>query len=191
MKLHAYAALPGIAARVKQKKEKTAGVMQVSASVPTFRTDLLLNWIPGMRERKDELMEFVYESTPNILSVKWSDELSVESSRFFQTIVSLFAIIQEKNVANLIIDSGIPAGGVLTEEVIHYFIQHIPGTPLKNIAILESPDYLWDNNLYQVIKLLIASHRLPVAVDLVKDKAAAREFFSPSLFIEKPKPKER
>ncbi|WP_461488933.1 hypothetical protein [Pontibacter sp. HJ8] len=144
-----------------------------------------------MRERKDELMEFVYESTPNILSVKWSDELSVESSRFFQTIVSLFAIIQEKNVANLIIDSGIPAGGVLTEEVIHYFIQHIPGTPLKNIAILESPDYLWDNNLYQVIKLLIASHRLPVAVDLVKDKAAAREFFSPSLFIEKPKPKER
>lgn len=144
-----------------------------------------------MRERKDDLIELVYESTPNILSVKWADELSVESARFLQTIVSLFAFIQEKKVTNLIVDSSIPAGGVLTEEVIQYFIRHIPDTPLKNIAILESPDYLWDNNLYQVIKLLITNYRLPVAVELVKSKAAAREFFSASLCKEKPKPKVR
>lgn len=131
-----------------------------------------------MSERKDDLMELVYEVTGNILSVKWSDELSVESAQFFQTIVSLFAAIQEKKVTNLIIDSGIPAGGVLTEEVIHYFIQHIPGTPLKNIAVLESPDYLWDYNLYQVIKLLITSYHLPIAVKLVKSTAAARNWFS-------------
>jgi hypothetical protein len=71
-----------------------------------------------------------------------------------------------------------PAGGVLTEEIINYFIQHIPNTPLENIAILESPDYLWDNNLYQVIMLLISIYRLPIAVKLVKSQAAGQEWFS-------------
>ncbi|WP_018476584.1 hypothetical protein [Pontibacter roseus] len=130
-----------------------------------------------MSERKDDWMELAYEAIPNVLSVKWSDELSVESDQFFQTVVTLFATIQENKVANLIIDSGIPAGGVLTEEVIHYFIQHIPHTTLKNIAILESPDYLWDNNLYQVIKLLINSYDLPIGIRLVKSVAAAKSWF--------------
>jgi hypothetical protein len=140
-----------------------------------------------MSESKEDLMTLVYEADANILSVKWSDELSVESARFFQTIVSLFATIQEKKVANIIIDSGIPAGGVLTEEVINYFIQNIPGTPLRNIAILESPDYLWDDNLYQVMKLLITSYQLPIAVKLVKSRAEALELFFPSLINKKPK----
>jgi hypothetical protein len=123
-------------------------------------------------------MEVAYEEAEGILRVSWSDELSVESARFLQTVVCLFAIIQERKVPHLIIDSGLPAGGVLTEEVIQSFIQHIPHTPLKHIAILESPDYLWDNNLLQVISLLITSYRLPIAVALVEDQAAAREWFS-------------
>ncbi|MCC9136538.1 hypothetical protein ACFSKU_07005 [Pontibacter silvestris] len=130
---------------------------------------------------KDDLMELAYIGAQSTLSVKWSDDLSVESSLFFQTIVSLFATIQERKVRNLVIDSGIPSGGVLTEEVIHYFVQHIPNTPLQNIAILESPDYLWDNNLYQVISLLITSYNLPVSVKLMKSLAASQEWFSQPL----------
>jgi hypothetical protein len=140
-----------------------------------------------MNDNEDNLMELVYEAAPNILSVSWSDDLSVESDRFFQTIVALFAAIQDKQVANLIIASGVPAGGVLTEDIINYFIQNIPGTPLKNIAILESPDYLWDSNLYQVIKLLITSYNLPIDIELVKSKAAARRWFSPSPITTKSK----
>ncbi|GAA4435098.1 hypothetical protein GCM10023188_26800 [Pontibacter saemangeumensis] len=134
-------------------------------------------------------MEMAYEGARNILSVKWSDELSVESSRFFQTIVSLFAVIQERKVTNLMIDSGIPAGGVLTEEIIEYFIQHIPHTPLKNIAILESPDYLWDNNLYQVISLLITSYQLPIGLKLVKSRASGQEWFARPVPSKPPKKK--
>ncbi|MER2997247.1 hypothetical protein [Pontibacter populi] len=130
------------------------------------------------------LMELAYDDVRNILSVKWSDELSVESAQFFDTIVTLFATIREKQVTNLVVDSGIPAGGLLTGEIIEYFIQQIPNTPLKNIAILESPDYLWDNNLYQVILLLITTYELPIAVKLVKNCSVALEWFPQSLFIE-------
>jgi hypothetical protein len=132
------------------------------------------------------LMEIAYDDIRKILSVKWSDELSVESGEFFQTIVSLFTAIQEMQVANLLVDSGIPAGGLLTEEIIDYFIQSIPGTPLKSIAILESPDYLWDNNLYQVIMLLVTTYQLPIAVTLVKSRAAALEWFPRPLQVKSP-----
>ncbi|MFD3001284.1 hypothetical protein ACFS7Z_12990 [Pontibacter toksunensis] len=124
------------------------------------------------------LMELRCEAAQSIVSVKWSDDLSVESPQFLQTIVFLFAIIQEKQVTNLLINSGLPAGGVLTEDVIQRFIQHIPGTPLKRIAILESADYLWDNNLYQVISLLTTTYRLPIAVKVTKSRAACLEWFS-------------
>ncbi|WP_347157398.1 hypothetical protein [Pontibacter chitinilyticus] len=127
---------------------------------------------------KNDFMEVTYEVAQNVFTVKWSDALSVESPLFYQTIISLFAIIQERKVRNLIIDSGIPAGGVLTEEVINYFIQHIPYTTLRNIALLESPDFLWDNNLYQVLSLLITSYHLPIAIEMVKSPEAGREWFA-------------
>lgn len=130
------------------------------------------------------LMELAYDDVRNILSVKWSDELSVESTQFFDTIITLFATIKDKQVANLMVDSGIPAGGLLTGEIIEYFIQQIPNTPLKNIAILESPDFLWDNNLYQVILLLVTTYELPIAVKMVKNCSVALEWFPQSLFIE-------
>ncbi|WP_139307904.1 hypothetical protein [Pontibacter flavimaris] len=123
-------------------------------------------------------MELAHDEAKGILQVSWSDDLSVESDRFLQTVVYLFTTIQQQKVSHLIIDSGLPAGGVLTEEVIQSFIHHIPHTPLKHIAILESPDYLWDNNLLQVISLLITTYRLPIAIELVKDRTAAREWFS-------------
>ena len=130
------------------------------------------------------LMELAYDDVRNILSVKWSDELRVESTQFFDTIITLFATIREKQVTNLVVDSGIPAGGLLTEEIIDFFIQQIPNTPLKNIAILESPDFLWDNNLYQVILLLVATYELPISVKLVKNRSIASDWFPKPLFME-------
>ena len=134
-------------------------------------------------------MELAYEPAHNIVTVRWSDDLSVESARFFQTIVTLFSTIQEREVTNLMIDSGIPAGGVLTEEIIDYFIQHIHTTPLRHIAILESPDYLWDNNLYQVINMLVTTYQLPIALKLVKNHAAGQEWLSRPLPATFPKKK--
>ena len=123
-------------------------------------------------------MELAYEAVTSTLSVRWSDDLSVESPLFFETIVSLFATIHEKRVTNLLVSSGIPSGGVLTEEVIDYFIRHIPDTPLQNIAILESPDYLWDDNLYKVITLLVSTYQLPISVKLVESRAVGKEWIS-------------
>lgn len=124
------------------------------------------------------LMELSYDSAINALSVKWSDELSVESAEFYQTVVALFATIQEKKVTNLLVDSGIPAGGLLTEDIINFFIQNIPTTPLKSIAILESPDYLWDSNLYQVIALLINTYQLSIALKLVSSHIEGIAWFA-------------
>ncbi|WP_242921290.1 hypothetical protein [Pontibacter liquoris] len=131
-----------------------------------------------MKVSKYGLMELAYDEPRNILSAKWSDALSVESSGFLQTIHSLFTFIQENEVTNLIIDSGIPAGGVLTEELIEFFTRQVPNTSLKYIALLESPDYLWDNNLYQVLSLLITTYRLPIAVKLLKSRTAAQEWLA-------------
>ncbi|GAB3194224.1 hypothetical protein ABID22_000291 [Pontibacter aydingkolensis] len=133
------------------------------------------------------LMELAHDEASAILSVKWADELSVESEEFFQTVVSLFEYMYEKQVENLVIDSGIPAGGVLNERIIDVFIQNIPNTPLKNILLLESPDYLWDNNLYQVIKLLVTSYQLPIAVELMKNKADAHAWLLQSLVTSCPR----
>ena len=135
---------------------------------------------------KASLMELAYDEARSIVSVKWPDELSVGSAAFFQTIVSLFATIREKQVANLMIDSGNPAGGLLSEEIIEFFTRNIADTPLKNIAIVESPDYLWDNNLYQVITLLVTTYRLPIAVKLVKSHAAGLEWFPQPLIGKSP-----
>lgn len=131
-----------------------------------------------MAESDGKMMAMVYDENTGILSVKWSDELSVESSQFQETMISLFSTIVQKNVINLIVDSGTPSGGVLTEDVISHFVQHIPHTPLQHIAILESTDYLWDYNLLQVIKLLVANYDLPIAVELVKGSAAASKWFA-------------
>ncbi|WP_188500586.1 hypothetical protein [Pontibacter amylolyticus] len=131
-----------------------------------------------MAGSENRMMEIVYEAVPNVLSVKWSDELSVESDQFYESIVTLFVAIREKQVANLIVASGKPSGGVLTEDIIHHIVRNIPDTPLKRIALLESPDYLWDANLYQVIKLLIVNHQLPIAIEVVKDEFAARKWFN-------------
>ncbi|MCP2042745.1 hypothetical protein [Pontibacter sp. HSC-36F09] len=130
-----------------------------------------------MAGSENRMMELVYEAASNTLSVKWSDDLSVESEQFYESIVALFATIREKQVANLIVASGSPSGGVLTEDIITHFIHNIPDTPLQRIALLESPDYLWDSNLYQVIKLLIVSHHLPIAVEVAEDETAARKWF--------------
>ena len=121
-------------------------------------------------------MALEYEADQDILYVKWADDLSVESAMFLQTIISLFTTIHKNKISNLIIDSGIPSGGVLTEEFIHYCIQQIPSIPLKKIALLESPDYHWDNNLYQIIKLLITNHHLPIAVKIAKSRSAAQDW---------------
>lgn len=136
-----------------------------------------------MKLLENELIKLKYQPTLNILAVKWPDELRVESPEFLETIITLFAIIHDRKVAHLIIDSGIPAGGVLTEQVINYMIQNIPNIPLKKIALLESTDYHWDNNLYQLLTLIISTHQLPVAVELVKSRAAARQWFSPLLQV--------
>jgi hypothetical protein len=130
---------------------------------------------------EENMMELVYDAAPSTLSVKWTDDLSVESIQFFRSIVALFSTIHEKQVANLIVASGIPAGGGLTEDIINHFIQNIPGTPLKRIAILESPDYLWDSNLYQVIKLLITNYKLPIAIEVLGSESAAKKWFNQQL----------
>ncbi|WP_266203415.1 hypothetical protein [Pontibacter kalidii] len=123
-------------------------------------------------------MELAYDEAKGILHVSWSDDLSVESARFLQTVVYLFTTIQEQKVSHLIIDSGLPAGGVLTEEVIQCFIHHIPHTTLRKIALLDSPDYLWDYNLLQVISLLVANYKLPIEVKLVSSHAAGLRWFA-------------
>ena len=126
-------------------------------------------------------MELAFEETLSLVSVKWSDDLSVESTEFFQTVVFLFGFITEKQVRCLMVDSGVPAGGVLTEEIIDFFTINIRNTPLKHIALLESPDYLWDNNLYQVIRMLISGYQLPITVEMFKNSTIGYKWLTGQL----------
>ncbi|KAA9346164.1 hypothetical protein [Adhaeribacter soli] len=89
-----------------------------------------------------------------MLHASWSNDLSTESAEFFASVQHLLTIIIEKQVTRLMLDSGKPDGGILTEEVTGYILKNTPFTKLEKVALLESLDFLWDNNMIQLARFL-------------------------------------
>ncbi|QHL87350.1 hypothetical protein GU926_07845 [Nibribacter ruber] len=90
----------------------------------------------------------------------------------------LFITIREKNIEDVILDSGQPKGGTVSESVMNFGIKIAPHTALKRIALLESPDFHWDNNLLQIFAYLQTTFSLPLESRLFPSKSDALAWLS-------------
>ena len=97
---------------------------------------------------------YFFELTGDVLAARWDDSLSVMNPEFLQSVRKLIQELVEKQIPKLLIDPGVPEGGILTEEVIAYLIENAAHTQVRYIAILESVDFHWDNNIGQLFNYL-------------------------------------
>jgi hypothetical protein len=104
--------------------------------------------IPG------EIQSYCFAMDNGLLQASWSDELRSESEEFYASVQHLLALITQQQVTRLLLDSGKPDGGILTEEVTSYILKHTPFTKLEKVALLESQDFHWDNNIIQLASYL-------------------------------------
>lgn len=114
-----------------------------------------------------------FEVDGNLVLASWSDELPAESEEFLETVKCLLELIISQNKTRLFLDSGTPAGGSLTEEVVGTVLKMAPSLKLEKIALLESRDFLWDNNLQQVAAFIKETYSLPYEFRIfnARDKA--------------------
>ena len=93
----------------------------------------------------------------------WPAPVQSGSLKSYDSLLALLRFIKEKEIKKLFLDSGNPGGETLTEEAIAFVEQQVfRFCPLKKVALLESTDYHWDNNIGQLINYLILSLELDV-----------------------------
>ena len=115
-----------------------------------------------------------FEIKHDLLLASWPDYVLAESAEFYDSILLLFRQIKEKKIKKLFLDSGTPEGGTLTEEVIAFVEQEVfLYCPLQKVALLESADFHWDNNMVQFINYLILSRGLEVQFQMFLTREAA------------------
>jgi hypothetical protein len=110
-----------------------------------------------------EVAPYHFEIKNDLLQASWPLHVRSKSPEFYDSLLTLFRLIREKEVKKLFLDSGTPDGGVLTEKVIAFVEQQVfLFCPLEKVALLESVDYHWDNNIAQFINYLILTLELDV-----------------------------
>ena len=112
------------------------------------------------------------------LIASWPNLKSVNSPEFFKSFVSLFVTIREKEISKVIIDSGQPNGGFLTDTIINFGLKVVPYTSLKRIALLESTDFYWDNSLLQIFKYLNSAMDIAIEAKILPNKRAALDWLN-------------
>jgi hypothetical protein len=119
---------------------------------------------------------FTYEVRGDVILASWDDNLSAESEAFFDSIKHLIQFAAERNLKKICIDSGKPAGGILTEDVMLLVQKSIVKIEVDKIALLESCDFHWDNNLFQFLQYLKTYLQLYFEVRLFNNKSVALEW---------------
>jgi hypothetical protein len=110
----------------------------------------------------------------DLLVASWPSYVGSESAEFYDSILLLFRLIREKNIKKLLLDSGTPTGGTLTEEVITFIEQEVfHCCPMQKVALMESVDYHWDNNMVQVINYLKMTLELNLEFRMFLSREAA------------------
>jgi len=121
---------------------------------------------------------YTYQLKSDIILASWAYELSVESMEFLNSVKELFQFAKELNLKKILIDSGTPAGGVLTEDVMLLIQESIVNVAAEKIALLETSDFHWDNNLLQFFKYLKNFLQLSYEVRLFSNKQKALDWLS-------------
>ncbi len=116
---------------------------------------------------------YKFEVKGDVIVTCWHESLSAESNEFRDSIKNLFRFAAERKLKKVLLDSGTPAGGTLTEELMLLVQNAILKIDLEKIAILESCDFHWDNNLLQFLKYLNTFLQLDLDIKLFNSKTLA------------------
>ncbi|MFC5272294.1 hypothetical protein [Adhaeribacter terreus] len=119
---------------------------------------------------------FTYKVRGEVILASWHNDLRAESVEFFDSIKHLIQFATEHNLKKIFIDSGKPAGGILTEDVMLLVQKSIVKIEVDKIALLESSDFHWDNNLFQFLQYLKSYLQLYFEVRLFNSKDAALQW---------------
>ena len=114
----------------------------------------------------------------NTLVASWPCLKSVNSSEFFRSFVSLFVTIRQNAIAGVILDSGQPQGGTVSDSLINFGLKIVPYTALRRIALLESTDFHWDNNLLQIFAYCATFKSSPLQAQLFPSRSEALEWLN-------------
>jgi hypothetical protein len=124
-----------------------------------------------------EVTPFQFEIKNDLLLAAWPLQVRSESPEFYDSLLLLLRLIKEKEIKKLLLDSGSPDGGTLTEDGIAFVEQQVYlFCPLQKVALLESIDYHWDNNIAQLINYLIMTLELDVQFRMFASKEEAIEW---------------
>jgi hypothetical protein len=121
---------------------------------------------------------YTFEIRNKVLLASWSDDLSSESALFRDSITYLFCLAADEKIEHVFLDSGTPNGGTLTEEVVNQVQNAIGQVAVKKIALLESVDFHWDNNLIQFFKYLKSSQNLTFEFKTFYTRSLALDWLS-------------
>ncbi|HSI89683.1 MAG TPA: hypothetical protein VK927_01140 [Adhaeribacter sp.] len=119
---------------------------------------------------------FDFQIKNHVLFAGWSNSVSVESPQFMESIKHLFYVAAEYNITRILIDSGTPSGGALTEDLVNLVQKYLPTVQPERIALLESPDFHWDNNLFQVLKYLKTALNMSFEIRSFSTRSLAQEW---------------
>lgn len=115
-----------------------------------------------------------YEIGNGLLAASWPHHVRSTSPEFLESVKILFNLVGEHKLSRLLLDSGTPDGGTLTEELIACMKQELSqDCSLKKVALLESVDYHWDNNIMQVFSYLKMTLGLDVQIRMFSSRDMA------------------
>ncbi|MGV3502626.1 MAG: hypothetical protein ACO1O1_02910 [Adhaeribacter sp.] len=127
-----------------------------------------------MNIRSAPAATYHFETSNGILAASWPHHVQSESPEFLQSVKILFGLVRDQHLTRLFIDSGTPQGGTLTEELIACMKQELGmGCSLRKVALLESVDYHWDNNIMQVFNYLRMTLGLEVEIRMFSSRELA------------------
>jgi hypothetical protein len=121
---------------------------------------------------------FNFEVRNKVLLASWHNSLNLESELFRDSVSKLFSLAATENIEHFFIDSGTPRGEPLPVEVISDVQNAIGKLGVRKIALLESVNFHWDNNLIQFLKYLKTSQNLTFEFKTFYARSLALEWLS-------------
>lgn len=107
-----------------------------------------------------KVASFHLEIKDDLLIASWPLPFR-STSEFSDSLLKLLRLIKEKEIRKLFLGTCNPNEGILTEEVIVFLEQQLfHRCPLQKVALLESTDFHWDNNIVQLINYLVLTFEL-------------------------------
>ena len=120
---------------------------------------------------------YSFEQNNGCLLANWNGGIRMDSEEFTQSLTALLPLLVEKEITCLLLSADIPLEGALNLESLDLLEKFSPDMKLQKIALLESQNFLWDNNVLQTFALIKELAGLPTLIEAHPTKQNALAWF--------------